>query len=194
MKKTMILVLGLTTLLSLGGLALSETPQPVAMKTAALAQPAAPTGTADLDATIEAPETGGALDGSVSSETSTAEKEVEVTLDELLDMLMAVVTDFRTTGLLAGFIALVALLIYALRYPRLNGWLEAKGWKPYKVYIAAGLAGASVGLATVAAGEVWWKALLAGIAGIVAGLASTGLHQARIAGNQSKEKSKKKKS
>lgn len=189
MKKVMILTLGLITLLSLGSLALSqpaETPQPADAGMASPAQPAAPTATTAPDATAEPASEGSAPEGSVSSETGTSEKEGDVTLDELLDMLLRVVTDFRTTGLLAGFITIMALLIYALRYPRLNDWLEKKGWKQYKVYVAAGLGGISICLTTLAAGEIWWKAGLAGLAGIIAGLAATGLHQARTKGNQSK--------
>lgn len=101
--------------------------------------------------------------------------------DKLWEDFLKVITDFRTVGIVAGFIALIGLLITVLRIKQLNAWLEAKGWKQYKVYVAAGLGGVVAFLAALPMG--WLKALAAGVAGVLAGLGATGGHVAGTGGS-----------
>lgn len=107
------------------------------------------------------------------------------TFDELLKMLFLVISDFRTFGLLAGFVTLVSLLIMLLRFKPLNNWIEKKGWKKYKVYVAAGLGAVLMFLSGLASGLSIGAAILAGLSGLVTGLAATGLHNVTTGGNSS---------
>lgn len=108
----------------------------------------------------------------------------DVTLTELIDMFFKVISDFRSVGLLLGFISLIGLLVLILRIKALNVWLEKKGWKKYKPYVAAVLAAVVGFLGAMASGKSWVEALAAGIAAGVAGLASTGGHQLLTGGNK----------
>lgn len=191
MKKAMVLILGLITLLSLGSLALSqpaEIPQPAAAEAASPAQPAAPTATTTPDATAETPSEGNAPEGSVSNETGTSEEEGDATLEEIMKAAELVFTNFKTLGVIGGLIALISLFILILRYPRVDKWLEKKGWKKYKRIAAVVLGGALAGLTAAAGGAIWWKALIAGGIGIAAGLGSIGLHNLFTGGNAEKKK------
>lgn len=185
------LILGLCTLLCLGSLALSqpaETPQPTATEAASPAQPAAPAATTAPDATAEPPSEGNASEGSVSNEDGTSEEEGDATLEEIMKAVELVFLNFKTLGVIGGLIALISLFILVLRYPRLNNWLEKKGWKKYKRIAAVILGGGLAGLTAAAGGAVWWKALVAGAIGVVAGLGSIGLHNLFTGGNADKKK------
>jgi len=131
---------------------------------------------------------GNASEGSESSGEGSSAEEGEVTLDELFKSLEKVVTDFRGVGLLAGFISLIGLLMLVLRFKPLNAWLEKKGWKKYKPWVAAGLGGILACLTALAAGTEWWKAVIAGVFAAVTALASVGLHNLLTAGNADKKK------
>lgn len=117
---------------------------------------------------------------------------VDPTLEQLLAMLLKVVTDFRTVGIIGGFIALIGFLIALLRYKRIDEWLGQQGWKKYKIWIAAGLGGISMFLIALGSGTVWWQALIAAIVGAITGLASTAGHRFLTKGNTKSPKKKKK--
>ena len=190
-SKTIALILGLLTLLSLGGLALAQpadTPQPVATGTVDPAQPATPAAVASPDTTTEPSPERNALDGSVSNETGKSGEEGDVTFEELFKALGKVITDFKGLGVLAGFLSLISFLMLALRIKKLNEWLEKKGWKKYKPWAAGVLGGALTGLTSAASGADWWKALIAGLFGAVTALASVGLHNLFTGGNAEKKK------
>lgn len=110
----------------------------------------------------------------------------EPTWDQLIEMLFLVISDFRTFGLLAGFVTLVSLLVMLLRQKALNNWIEKKGWKKYKVYVAAGLGAVLMFLSGIASGLSVGASILAGLSGFVTGLAATGLHNVTTGGNPSK--------
>jgi len=142
MKKAMILILGLITLLSLGSLAFSQPtetdpgliiskwkvggtgPQPVVATAPGSAQPAAPAAVAAPDATAEPPSEGNASEGSESNETGKSEEGGDVTVKEIFEALEKVITDFKGVGVLAGFISLITFLMLILRIKKLNEWLE----------------------------------------------------------------------
>lgn len=106
------------------------------------------------------------------------------TIEQLLDMLLKVVTDFRTCGVLCGFIALIGLLVAGLRYKPLDEWLEAKGLKRVKIYVAAGLGAVMMFLTAIASGTGVGEAIVAGLIGLGSGLAAVGGHQVLTKGNK----------
>jgi len=110
------------------------------------------------------------------------------TWEELINMFFLVISDFRTFGLLAGFVTLISLLVMLLRQKALNAWIEKKGWKKYKVYVAAGLGAVLMFLSGLASGLSVGAAILAGLSGLVTGLSATGLHNVATKGNQPKPK------
>jgi len=109
--------------------------------------------------------------------------ENEVSLEQLFEMIGMVISDWRTIGFLAGLIALVSLLLFALRFRPLNSLLENKGLKWTKVYIAALLGAILTFLTTYQTGADWMQSA---IAGLIFGLASVGGHQAITKGNKTK--------
>jgi|GEM_PF-4282958 len=195
--RTIALILGLITLLGLGGLVLgqpAEAPQPAAATAPSTAQPEASATATAPAATAETPPDGNASEGSESNETGTSEDEGESTLEEIVKAFEVVIDTFakaETLGVLAVLIAVINLLILVLRYKKLDTWLEKKGWKKYKRIAAVVLGGALVGLTAAAGGAVWWKALIAGGVGIATGLASIGLHNLFTGGNADKKKKDK---
>ena len=167
MKRVLLLMMGALLLLSPMVALADDTPAPAVAE--AVAAPAAPeTATADL-AVVEDPPAND-----------------DVSWDELADLLLKVITDWRTLGWMAGVIALIALFTAVLRLKPLNDLLEKHGLKHIKVYVAMGLGGALIFFTTLAAGKSWWEALIAAVVGVVAGFATTGGHQAITKGNKKK--------
>jgi len=111
--------------------------------------------------------------------------EPEVTLDQLLDMIGKVVSDWRVIGWMAGVIALIALLIAALRFTPLNNLLEKNDLKWIKVYVSAGLGALSGFFSAFQTGAGWVQSILLGL---MAGWAVIGAHQTITKGNKKKEK------
>jgi hypothetical protein len=137
---------------------------------------------ADTPAKSDAPEVAKS-DDTAKSESGDEDPGEEVTWEGLFAQLGKVITDFRTVGILAGFIALVSLLVMVLRFKPLDAWLEKKGWKKWKAVIAAFLGGVLTMLSAVAGGEGWVAAAIAGLAGALTALSSVGLHNIFTAGN-----------
>lgn len=98
----------------------------------------------------------------------------ELNLDNLVKMTEKVWSDWRTYGWMAGVIALLNLLIFALRIKPLNDWLEKKDWKKYKPYVAAVLGAALMCLASL---KTHVPILQSIVAGLMFGWTSSGLHQ-----------------
>ena len=103
-------------------------------------------------------------------------KDDEVTDWKKLGELAAkVFDDWRTFGALAGIIALINLLIWALRLKVVDDFLTKKNWKKYKPYVAAALGAILTALSSIFTGMGIIQAI---IAGLVFGFTSSGLHQA----------------
>lgn len=154
---------------------------------------------ADDPAVTEVPESAGveqpAEAGVETPESATGEavakeeaEDEDVTLTEIIDAITLIVTNFKGVGLIAGFVAIIALLVLVLRIKALNAWLEKMDWKKYKPYIAASLAAISGFLIALGSGKPWTEALAAGIAAGLAGLTATGGHQLLTRGNADKKK------
>jgi hypothetical protein len=105
-------------------------------------------------------------------------------MEDIIQQLSQVVTDWQTLGLLAGLVALIKLLTDALKLassekaPRwlskAFGWIKP-AWRPW-VAVALGFLGAT--LAAAAEGASWPDALITGVLGGVLGLGATGTHEA----------------
>lgn len=145
------------------------------------AQPAASTETVTEVAPATAPDAEAAKEDPIPE---------DPTLEQLLEMILRIVTDFRTLGVMGGFLALVTFLIALLRYRRIDRWLEEQGWKRYKIWVAAGLGGIMMFLTALASGTPLLKAIVAGIIGIVTGLTAVGGHQFYTKGNTKSPKKK----
>jgi len=108
-----------------------------------------------------------------------------VTLEQLLDMVGKVVSDWRVIGWMAGVIALIALLVAALRFKPLNNLLEKHDLKWIKVYISAGLGALSGFFSAFRTGAGWVQSILIGL---MAGWAVIGAHQTVTKANKKKVK------
>jgi len=138
------------------------------------AQPAA-TDAPKPDAAAEAPKEEGTTtlpDGTVTP--SGPGDSDELDMDNLLKLTGKVWSDWRTYGWMAGVIALLNLLIFVLRIKPLNAWLEKKGLKKYKPYVAMALGAGLMALASIKTGVPIAQAI---IAGLMFGWTSSGLHQ-----------------
>ena len=98
----------------------------------------------------------------------------DMTIDELIESIVLVITDWRTTGWLAGLIALINLLIHLLRLPALDRWLRQNGLTWIKPAAAAVLGGILTALVAYLDGAAIGGAA---VAGVLVGLSATGLHE-----------------
>jgi hypothetical protein len=94
---------------------------------------------------------------------------------DIITQIGKAINDWSVLGWVYGSIALVGVLIMILRLPLIDNWLGDKNLKKYKPIVAGLLGGLSGFLSTYATGAKWPQSILAGIA---AGLAATGVHQA----------------
>lgn len=108
----------------------------------------------------------------------------EVTAEELAKQAEKIAQDWEKLGWMGGVIAIVGLLIMLLRFKPINNFLEGKGWKWIKPYLAVGLGAVGGFFTSLAGGAVWYQAI---IAGIIAGAAVPGFHQILTKANKQKE-------
>lgn len=97
-----------------------------------------------------------------------------MTIDELITSIVRVVSDWRTTGWLAGLIALINLLINLLRLPVLARWLERQNLKWIKPAVAAVLGGLLTAFLAYQDGRGVGGAA---VGGLLVGLSATGVHE-----------------
>ena len=113
----------------------------------------------------------------------TGTPEPEPTADQVQEQIKKVLNDWKTLGWMWGLVALCGLLTLLLRIGPVNHFMEAKGLKKFKPWIA-GVLGALAGfLSTFATGAGWPQSALLGL---MAGLAAVGGHQMLTAGNAKK--------
>lgn len=98
-----------------------------------------------------------------------------VDLAVLLQTAMGVISDWQTAGALAGLLALVQLLMKLSKLSIFDAWLGTKKW--LRPLVAAILGGVTAFLTALSLGK---PALAALVAGIGAGLASSGFHELMV--------------
>lgn len=123
------------------------------------------------------------LSGFVLAQEAVAEP--EISLDQLLEMTGKVISDWRVLGWMAGIIALIALLVMALRFKPLNELLDRKDLKWIKTYVSAGLGALSGFFTAFQTGAGWVQSILLGL---TAGWAVIGAHQTITKANRKKVK------
>lgn len=148
--------------------------------------PAAPVAVADAPAAPEGSDKGEAapVDSRASegvaapkadaASTDSVEGE-EATAEDLLQGLGKTVNDWKTLGWLAGLIALLNFLMGLLRFKPIDVWLIQHDKKWLKPWVAMGLGALIMGLSTY---QTDANVLNAIVAGLLAGLGSTGFHEA----------------
>ena len=110
--------------------------------------------------------------GAVTAGPARADK--EVTVEELAEQAQKIQEDWERLGWMGGTIALIGLLLLALRYGPIDDLLGEHDLKRFKPLIAAGL-GVLLGfLQTFITGKGWATSI---VAGLIAGIATPGLHQ-----------------
>jgi hypothetical protein len=105
----------------------------------------------------------------------------EATVEDLAGQLGKVISDWENLGWMGGVVALIGLLLMALRFKPLNQLLEDKGLKWIKPYVAAGLGSLFGFFSSFSTGAGWAQSI---IAGILLGLAAPGLHLVLTKGNK----------
>ena len=180
MKKAL-LVLGLLAACLLVGQVAAQTPSvPVAPVVAAPA--VAPVAAPAVAPVVAAPETPVVDAPKVDIvDPALAATEEPSTPSQLQEQAKYVVSQWETFGWIAGVVALIGLLMMLLRFPALDKWLEAKGLKKFKPYIAMVLGALSGFFTSFATGIGWLQSI---VAGIILGLAAVGTHQAVTVGNK----------
>lgn len=111
-------------------------------------------------------------------------------MDDILQQLGKVISDWNTVGALAGLIALVNLLVQLTKLHSLPGFLgKAMAWiKPsWRPYLAIGLGMLGGFLVALQQGKSWGAAV---VGGIITGLGAIGGHEA-ITQAQPSEKARK---
>jgi len=104
--------------------------------------------------------------------------EVPVEVGELAEQAEKMLTEWEALGWIYGAVAFIGLLMMLLRFKPVNEFLKKKEWKKYKPYISAVLGGLSAFLvAWGEMGNLWPQAVIAGLIGILGGLAAVGGHQ-----------------
>jgi len=181
MKKAL-LVFGLMTACLLVGQVAAQAPSvPAAPVVAApavapVAVPAvAPVVAAPETPVVDAPKVDLAVDPALAA------TEEPSTSSQLQEQAKYVVSQWETFGWIAGVVALIGLLMMLLRFSALDKWLEAKGLKKFKPYIAMVLGALSGFFTSFATGIGWLQSI---VAGIILGLAAVGTHQAVTVGNK----------
>ena len=125
-----------------------------------------------------------ALEGAVAAAQTTVETAAmpgpdpvptrNMTIDELITSIVRVVADWRTTGWLAGLIALINLLINLLRLPVFARYLKRQNLKWIKPAVAALLGGLLTALLAYQQGQGVGGAA---VGGLLVGLSATGMHE-----------------
>jgi hypothetical protein len=151
--------------------AAAEAPKPDA-PAATDAAPGAPVAPATTESGEAAPVDSGATTGEGDSAAST---EPEATAGDLLAGVAKTVNDWKTLGWLAGLIALLNLLMGLLRFKPIDVWMKQREIKWVKPWIAMGLGAVVMGLSTY---QTDANVLNSIVAGLLAGLGSTGAHEA----------------
>lgn len=103
-----------------------------------------------------------------------AATETPTDLPSLVEGVKDVYSDWKTGGWMAGLLALVSLLMGALRFPPLNSYFEAKKIMWLKPILAAVLGAAGAALAAAQTGASIGPAL---VSGLLAGLSAVGLYE-----------------
>lgn len=105
-------------------------------------------------------------------------------MEDIIQQLSQVVTDWKTMGVLAGLLALIKVVIDLTKLassPTAPKWVsKAFGWlKPaWRPWFATGLGFVAVALAAKLEGKTWVEALMSGLLGGVLGLGASGAHEA----------------
>lgn len=105
-------------------------------------------------------------------------------MEDIIQQLSQVVTDWKTLGALAGLLALIKVVTDLTKLaatPEAPKWLvKAFSWlKPaWRPWFATGLGFLAVALAAKLEGRTWVEALMAGLLGGVLGLGASGAHEA----------------
>lgn len=99
----------------------------------------------------------------------------ETTAGDLLEGVAKTVNDWKTLGWLAGLIALLNFLMGLLRFKPIDTWLIQYDKKWLKPWVAMGLGALIMGLSTY---QTDANILNSIVAGLLAGLGSTGAHEA----------------
>jgi hypothetical protein len=159
--------------------------QPTATGSTVAGDSAAPKASGELHPAPGMDGTPKPMEGLESSEGDGSQgEEKEVTWGRLIGELGKVISDFRTVGILAGFIALINLLLLILRFKPIDAWLEKKNLKKWKPLVGGILGGVLVTLVSLGKGVPLVDSLIAGAAGVLTALASTGVHNLFTAGNE----------
>jgi len=106
----------------------------------------------------------------------------EVTTDQIKEAIKKAIEDWETLGWIGGMAAVIGVLLLLLRFKPLDKLLEDKGIKWIKPYLAVALGALGGFFSTFATGK---SILFSIVAGIVAGVASPGLHLLLTKGNKS---------
>lgn len=109
-----------------------------------------------------------------------ADADKEVTVEELAAQAQKIQQDWETLGWMGGTIGIIGFLLLLLRFKPIDNLLEEHDLKRFKPYAAAGL-GALLGFfQCFITGKGWGISL---VAGLIAGIATPGLHQFFTRGN-----------
>lgn len=98
----------------------------------------------------------------------------EVNAEVLLSQAKKLANDWNTLDWIARLVALIGLLLAALRYKPIDDWLESKQLKYIKPYLSLGLGTLGGCLVATIGGAPWHQAILSGL---IAGAATPGVHQ-----------------
>lgn len=156
----------------------------LAMSFLAFAQPAAePTPAAPTDVVTAPADAVPAPVGDAptpAAGTESAASDQEVTVEELAKQAQKIQQDWETLGWMGGTIAIIGFLLLLLRFKPIDELLKEHELKQYKPYAAAVL-GALLGFfQCFITGKGWGTSI---VAGLIAGLATPGLHLLFTKGN-----------
>ncbi len=114
------------------------------------------------------------MDGKAGSESE------EVTAEELAKQAQKIADDWQALGWMGGTIGIIGFLLLLLRFKPIDNLLEEHALKQYKPYVAAGLGVLFGFLQTYITGKGWGPSI---VAGLIAGIATPGLHLLLTKGN-----------
>jgi hypothetical protein len=120
---------------------------------------------------------GGTPDAGVVTDTGAE----EVTVDAIKEAIEKAIDDWETLGWIGGMAAVIGVLLLIMRFKPLDTFLEDKGIKWIKPYVAAGIGALGGFFSTFATGKSIWFSI---VMGLIAGITSPGLHLILTKGNK----------
>lgn len=103
-----------------------------------------------------------------------ASEETPTEAPDLIDDATKVYSDWKTSGWMAGLLALVSMFMAVLKLKPINQYFQSKKIMWLKPILAGVFGAVAAGLAALIAGQGVWPALTSGV---VAGLGAVGLYE-----------------